>query len=230
MENQPELHIDRSFDQTAEHVHRNGEPCPTCKSFECIGATPAGDKDADAEKPFCRYCVYCGSSIPKGRIRIDEFCSQVCRSTANNIAGINAAGPDDFGGEDFPTDRQPRATGNTFPEHLRRPFDRHVSPAILEQRILDLEAERDLLETAYKRELSRRKEAETRVRYIEKRIKHFEGLVSVLSRYIDKLAVTAAQVQRTAKFATDFAGQLKGGQPLPFAFPAEETDETRKRA
>ena len=151
MENQPELHIDRSFEQTAEHTHGDGQVCLTC-------------------------------------------------------------------------------IAHTFPEHLRRPFDRHVSPAILEQRILDLEAERDLLETAYKRELSRRKEAETRVRYIEKRIKHFEGLVSVLSRYIDKLAVTAAQVQRTAKFATDFAGQLKGGQPLPFEFPAEETDETRKRA
>lgn len=184
MEKAVEQTLDRSFDQTAEHIHLGSEPCPTCKSFDCIDARRA--------------------------------------------TRVSAAGPDDFGGEDFPSDCQPRATGNQFPEHLRRPFDRHVSPAILEQRILDLEAERDSLRSDCELELSRWTEA-------EKRIKHFENLVSVLSSYIDKLNVKIAQIQMTANLVSHnlewhLAGEPEGGQPLPFAVPADETDETRSAA
>lgn len=207
MEKAAEQTLDRSFDQTAEHVHRNGEPCPTCKSFECIGATPAAGKDAAAGPP---YCEHCGVSMAKVPFPFDNFCSNVCRT---------AAGPDDFGGEDFPTDRQPRAIGNTFPEHLRLPFDRHVSPAILKQRILDWEDEKrkaaiesKILRDDYKNAL--------------RTVNHLERLTNVLSSHIDKLTVVNQQLRAIA----NHKHEPEGGQPLPFAFPAEETDETRKRA
>lgn len=35
-----ETTIDKSYDQTAEHVHVRGVPCPTCKSYDCVGANP----------------------------------------------------------------------------------------------------------------------------------------------------------------------------------------------
>lgn len=55
-------------------------------------------------------------------------------------------------------------SGNHFPAHLRKPFDRHVSPAVLEQRILDLEDQ---------------------LRVANERIKAFEKFTANLAAHID---------------------------------------------
>lgn len=166
-----ETTIDRDIDQTAKHVHHflGNEGCPTCKAVENyhepVKLFTSGNEielacDVDLGERVDEgnatgfKCDWCGTTVvnvqpieivSKWSGKRFAFCSDSCARKADpKYTGETVvAGPDSFGGEDFPTATAeqrraiPRADDGKDTAEISRP----VSPSILEFRIKQLEDE-----------------------------------------------------------------------------------------
>lgn len=159
--------IDRDFDQTAVHVHAKDADCPTCAAVNNYH-TPT--KLFTGGKEIQLACDKCTVGVMDGdNPHLTGRCSCDCHTEPEHVNDLNAT-----------------RIGNSFPAHLRKPFDRHVSPAVLEQRILDLD-DRLRIATEHNDKL------EDQLRVANERIKAFEKFTANLAAHIDGMQQAVEQ-------------------------------------